>query len=352
MPAVTIRDVARHADVSVASASRALNGHPSVTPATRERVIEAARLLDYVPHLGARSLSMRRTGMIGVVLPDLFGEFFSEIIRGIDRGVRRRGLHLLLSNMHGGADETASALRAMRGRVDGLLVMSPEVGPSFIESHLPADLPAVILNGPPGATGRTSLGIDNAAGVRAAVRHLVDQGCRQLAHIAGPAGNTDADERAAAFRASVAEELGIADPLVVPGDFGVATGAEAGRWLAAMRERVDGVFAANDIMAIGCMTALVEAGVRVPLDMAIVGFDDVPVAQYVSPALTTLGVDIAGMGTRAVDLLIETIERPDATDRGHQRLVPVLAARASSLRRPAAPTNNDNPELRDMGRLT
>src|SRR3546814_15975031 len=115
----TIRDVARAAQVSVASASRALNGHHSVTPATRERVLSAAQALNYVPHIGARSLSTRRSNTIGVVLPDLFGEFFSESIRGIDRAAHRRGLQLQLYNMPGNDDEPGRAIPPLRGRDDG-----------------------------------------------------------------------------------------------------------------------------------------------------------------------------------------------------------------------------------------
>ena len=127
MPDATIRDVARRAQVSVASVSRALNGLANVSDATKARVSEAALALGYVPHAGARSLSLARTNAIGVVLPDLHGEFFSEIVRGMDREASRRGYLLLLSNLHAGGDQGAQALRAMRGRVDGLIVMAPHL---------------------------------------------------------------------------------------------------------------------------------------------------------------------------------------------------------------------------------
>ena len=140
---VTIRDVARAAKVSVATVSRALNGHENVTEAVRRRVLAVASELRYSPHHAARSLSSRRTHTIGVVLPDLHGEFFSELMRGIDQVARERGLHLLVSSYHGHPEEQAAALRAMRGRVDGLLVMSPHAGdPDFLTENLAA-LPAV-----------------------------------------------------------------------------------------------------------------------------------------------------------------------------------------------------------------
>lgn len=356
MPTATIRDVARIASVSVASASRALNGHSSVTPATRMRVLEAAAALNYVPHLGARSLSTKRSNTIGVVLPDLFGEFFSEIIRGIDYAAHRRGLQLLLSNMHGSAQETAAALRAMRGRVDGLLVMSPQLDADFLSHNLPKGLPTVVMNGRIDGARHASIAIDNRAGAHAAVSHLVAQGCKTIAHFAGPEGNADADERALGFREAVAEMLGDSDPLIIAGDFGEDAGIAAGERLAAQHRGVDGVFSANDIMAIGGMTALIEAGVSIPTDVAVVGFDDVPIARYVTPSLSTMRVHIAELGERALDRLvetIETIETDDAPEAVAEFLVPELVVRASSARTASATTTTTtSPDYRKQGRVT
>ncbi|WP_245968361.1 LacI family DNA-binding transcriptional regulator [Hephaestia caeni] len=327
----TIRDVARAAEVSVASASRALNGHHSVTPATRERVLSAAQALNYVPHLGARSLSTRRSNTIGVVLPDLFGEFFSEIIRGIDRAAHRRGLQLLLSNMHGNADETALAIRAMRGRVDGLLVMSPEIDADVLVANLPTGLPAVVMGARLDGAGHASIVIDNHAGAWAAVEHLVAQGCTRLAHIAGPADNADALERARGFREAARALLGDETPLVLPGDFSEEAGVAAAGALRA-RGDIDGVFSANDIMAIACMVSLIEGGVAVPEKVAIIGFDDVPIARFVTPRLSTMGIRIADLGARALDRLIEAIDDPAAPAGEPDHLMPELLVRASSLR--------------------
>ena len=127
MPDATIRDVARRAQVSVASVSRVLNRLENVSDATRARVADAVRELGYVPHAGARSLSLARTNAIGVVLPDFHGEFFSEIVRGMDREASRRGYMLLLSNVHAGSEQSENTLRAMRGRVDGLIILAPHL---------------------------------------------------------------------------------------------------------------------------------------------------------------------------------------------------------------------------------
>ncbi|URW75478.1 LacI family transcriptional regulator [Sphingomonas donggukensis] len=325
----TIRDVARAAGVSVASASRAMNGHSNVTTKTRERVEAAAAALDYVPHLGARSLTMAKTNTIGVVLPDLFGEFFSEIIRGIDRVAHAGGLQLLLANMHGERAETAHAIRAMRGRVDGLLIMSPDVDADFLNANLPRGLPAVVLNGHITGVGHGSLSIDNGAGARAMVAHLVARGHRRIAHIAGPSGNSDADQRLAGFRAAMAELVGDTAPRVFAGDFTEAAGEAAGRAIAA-DGGIDAVFAANDVMAVGCMAALADAGVAVPGDVAVAGFDDVPIARYVTPGLTTMRVHIADLGARAFERLAALIAEPGVATPPDETLAPELVVRGSA----------------------
>ncbi|MFZ5637179.1 MAG: LacI family DNA-binding transcriptional regulator [Pseudomonadota bacterium] len=330
---VTIRDVARVAKVSVATVSRALNGHDNVTEEVRRRVLAVAHELRYSPHHAARSLSSRRTHTIGVVLPDLHGEFFSELMRGIDQVARERGLHLLVSSYHGHPEEQASALRAMRGRVDGLLVMSPHAGDlDFLSENLAA-LPAVLINSQPTDGDQIALGIDNYGGARTLVEHLIATGHRRIAFIAGPEHNFDAHERLRGFRDAM-RAIGQADPWVVPGDFGEASGHAAGRMLLDAKARPDAVFAANDMMALGCLFAFSQAGVRVPKDIALAGFDDIPLARYVVPSLTTMRVNIAELGAHAMRMLLDL---RDGTDPGHRQapMVPELIVRESTVAKAA-----------------
>lgn len=326
--AITIRDVARAAGVSVASASRAMNGHSNVGDAMMRRVTEAARALRYVPHLGARSLSTRQTAAIGVVLPDLFGEFFSEMIRGIDSAAHSEGLQLLLANMHGDARETEVALRAMRGRVDGLIVMSPTAGPEFLARHLPDGLPTVVING--GGEGHSCIIVDSHAGARAAVAHLVERGATRIAHIAGPNDNGDARERLRGFREAVADMLGDDDPIIFQGDFNDESGRAAGTALAGDLRGVDAVFAANDMMAVGCLDVLAEAGIAVPDAVMVVGFDDVPIARYARPSLSTMRVAIADIGRRSFERLQAAIAHPEEPPSPPDRIVPQLVVRGST----------------------
>ncbi|WP_407351334.1 LacI family DNA-binding transcriptional regulator [Luteimonas sp. R10] len=322
---VTIKDVAREANVSVATVSRALNGHDNVAEEVRQRVLGVADRLRYSPHHAARSLSSRRTQTIGVVLPDLYGEFFSELMRGIDLVARERGLHLLVSSYHGDPAAQGAALRAMRGRVDGLLVMSPFVGErGFLERSLAPALPAVLINSGD-ADDHPVIRVDSYGGARAMVRHLAEAGHRDIAFIAGPDGNFDARERLRGYRDALAEMLPGAEPRVLPGDFDEASGHRAGRELLAADARPDAVFAANDMMALGCLFAFSQAGVRVPDDIALAGFDDIPLARYVHPSLTTMRVDIAELGGAALRALLQEHQGGRVT-----ALVPELVVRESS----------------------
>jgi LacI family transcriptional regulator len=330
MGEATIRDVARRAEVSVASVSRALNGLNNVRGETRERIIAAAAELGYVPHAGARSLSLARAHAIGVVLPDLHGEFFSECVRGMDREASRRGYLLLLSNMHDDSEQSAAALRTMRGRVDGLLVMAPHIAPESLERALPAALPAVLINAPGEVASRPSLRLDNRAGARAMVEHLLANGYRHVVHIAGPEGNVDAQERLQGFRDALAELAPGMPVRIIAGDFNEEAGEAAAQQILSSGEPCDAVFAANDMMAIGCLYALRQAGRRVPEDVAVAGFDDVPLARYL--ALTTIEVRIAEIGARAVSRLIDMIEGKGAGS-GIELQAPQLVARATTAPR-------------------
>ena len=300
MPA-TIRDVARAAGVSVATVSRALNGADNVLPETRQRIQEAAKALRFTPSGAARSLITRRTDTVGALLPDLFGEYFSELIRGIDQAARARGLHLLVSSSHGDADEAAAAMRAMNGRVDGLIVMSPHADANFLQHNLPGSLPAVLLNTGAELAGHARFVVDNFGGAQAMTRHLAASGRKRIAFIGGPQGNHEAQERLRGYRAGLKSGMKEA---VFEGDFTEEAGWAAGRRIAQTKPRPDAVFAANDMMAVGCLAALREAGLRVPEDVALGGFDDIPIARYITPALSTIRVPIAALGAAAPVCLV------------------------------------------------
>lgn len=325
----TIRDVAKLAGISVASVSRVLNGHSKVTPETREKVLSAVNALGYSPNLAARSLSTSRTQAIGVVLPDMHGEFFSELLRGMDRAASEKGYLLLLSNIHADALVAGQVLAALRGRVDGLVVMAPQLDEEVRERALPRNLPVVLVNSP-GRRGRPTLRIDNAAGVAAMVKHLLESGRRMIVHLAGVAENIDAIERRQAYLDAMARLAPDLPVRVVQGNFDEASGEALVRTLLAEGLPVDAILAANDMMALGALQTLRNAGVAVPERVAVSGFDDVPLARYLD--LTTVAVDIAGLGARAVEVLISTLQDqpgPVETEFCETRLIVRATTRAA-----------------------
>jgi LacI family transcriptional regulator, galactose operon repressor len=327
---MTITDVAREAHVSVASVSRVVNGHTNVLPETRLRITEVIDRLRYVPHTAARSLITRRTHVIGVLLPDLYGGFFSELIRGIDAAARELGLHLLLSSSHGDATEMAAAIRAMRGRVEGLLVLAPQLDAAGL-GELDAEVPTVFMNSRVDDGVSSSLAIDSYGGARAMVRHLVGRGHRSIAHVTGPVDNFDSHERERGYRDELAASLPRARPLVVRGDFTETSGYAAGRELGARAKlpRPAAVFAANDVMAIGCLAAAGALGLAVPGDIAVAGFDDIPLAAYVRPTLTTMRVPIVELGRGAVTQLAAAIAAPGTARAVTTTFPPELVVRES-----------------------
>ena len=312
--AVTMREVARQAGVSVATVSRVLNASGPVGEATRQRILQTAGRLRYVPNGTARNLTTSTTATVGVLLPNLYGDFYSEVIRGVEGAARSARYHVLLSSVHDGPDELTAALRTLVGRVDGLVVMSPDVEGDVLRAGLPAGLPVVVLGG--AVPGHGAVAIDNEAAARAMTAHLVGLGHRRVTLLGGPPSNADARARHDGYRRALADAGLAYDPaLVLEGDFTEASGYASAAPLLALSPRPTALFAANDAMAIGALRALREAGLDVPGDVALAGFDDVPVARYVTPALTTVHVPIDEIGARAVEAVLSAVRTPAAPPR-------------------------------------
>jgi LacI family transcriptional regulator len=328
---VTIKQVAREAGVSIATVSRVLNGTGPVREETRRRVLEVSDRLRYVPHIAARSLITHRTQTVGVLLPDLYGEFYSELIRGIDSSARGHGYQLLLAGSHGSGSDLEAALRATRGRVDGLIVMSPDVSARKLQANLPAELPVVLLNSPVDRPPHQVLRVDNHGGASSMVRHLASLGHRRIGFVKGPAHNLDARERLRGFREALREVRGDASPsLIIEGDFTEDAGHRAGRRLLELARRPTAVFAANDAMAIGLLSALSDAGVRVPQEISVAGFDDIPLARFTSPPLTSVRVPILELGSRALELLLARLSEGGRRGERLEVLPTALVARGST----------------------
>jgi LacI family transcriptional regulator len=325
--AATIHDVAARAGVSVATVSRVLNGIAVVREET-SRDVRAAKFLRYVPNVAARSLSIRRSQTIGIVLPDVHGEFFSEVIRGIDLAARHEGYHILVSGSHSDPGEMLEVVETMRGRVDGLMIMAPDVTLAPIEELRARELPVVLLNAAAGAGD--AITIDNFGGARAVMRHLHELGHTRIAFVCGPLHNADARERLRGYRHAMRGlEAAALRALEFQGAFTEESGFAAGQKIAAALPLPTAVFAANDSMAVGALAAFAAAGIRVPESMSVVGFDDIPIARYVAPPLTTMRVDIAELGRRAFALLLDIIINPAAHTARRERVATTLVVRGS-----------------------
>jgi LacI family transcriptional regulator len=302
---VTIRDVARAAGVSIATVSRVLNGSTKVNAETRRRVREAAAKLDYWPNGAARSLTSSRTNTLGILLPDLFGEFFSEVIRGIDHAARREKLQVLVSSSHADTEAMLTAARSMRGRIDGLIAMAPEKGSGEAIERIAQQFPVVLMSPRVAPDGCSSISIANYEGAYAMVDHLLGIGHAEIAMLKGPPGNVDAEERLRGYRDAARQAGRVPRPdLEIEGDFTESSGYQAAFEVLRRRPYPTAVFAANDNMALGFLSAMSDLGVEVPGEMAVTGFDDIAISQYLKPPLTTVRVDAYAFGERAVGLWI------------------------------------------------
>jgi len=313
---VTIRDVAEEASVSATTVSRVFNHDHLVNSETREHVLEVAQRMGYSPDATARSLSSGRTHSIGVILPAPHGEFFSELIRGLDDAAQEADHFLLIASSHYNPDEGKSALESLAGRVDGLVMMTPRARPDPLTEDM--DLPVVFVNSDLRDGSFDLYRMENREGAAHAVRHLIEAGHSRIAAITGPPGSYDVERRMEGYREALAEH-GLAEGPLVEGDFTQKSGYEAGKKLLDLEDLPDAVFACNDYMAIGAMLAFQESGLRVPDDIAVTGFDDITSARYANPPLTTVRVPVYELGRRAGERLLERIQssRPPETETFH-----------------------------------
>jgi len=327
---VTIKDVAREAKVSVATVSRVLNGSGPVSEETGRLIREVAGRMRYVPHNGARSLITSKTQTLGVLLPELYGEFFSEVIRGMDDTAQRHGFHLMISRSYADKHGIETAVRAMRGRVDGVVLMSPDLDADSL-LDVPSTIPVVLLCSVSRGNEIDSLTIQNCRGAREMVTHLVSLGHKRIAIIKGSARNYDAAERLRGYRMAL-REGGITPEATLEreGDFTEAGGYAATIELLAMQKRPTAIFAANDSMAIGALSALRESGVQVPDEMAVAGFDDIPLARFMDPPLSSVHVPICELGARAVELLLHGVTHKNDHPRRRERVSTELVIRRST----------------------
>jgi LacI family transcriptional regulator len=326
----TIKEVAKKAHVSTATVSRVFNNSGPVGEATRQRVMEISRKLHYTPNQAGRMLSTQRSDALGLLMPDLHGGFFSEVIRGMDLAAQKSHYHILVSSSHNHKDEIRGGIEMMRGRVDGLIIMSPDIDAHTLNNNLPKSLPVVLLNCFVDGDSFDSLNIDNYNGAYQVVRHLVEHGHKRIAMIKGKVKNYDASERTRGFRAAVRDlGLDLAYCYEAEGNFSGESGYSAMKKILEFSPHPTAVFAANDSMAIGAISALREQNIKVPGDIALVGFDDIPIAEFMLPPLSSVRVKISELGTLAVHRLVHAIREKNNHEKQKIIIPTTLVARES-----------------------
>lgn len=324
-----MHDVARLAGVSHQTVSRVLNGHPNVRAATRDRVLQAIRQLNYRPNTLARGLVTRRSKTIGVISFDsrLFGP--ASTLLAIEHAARAAGYSVTISSLAQlDAASVRSTVSAMAGQsVDGAIVIAPRESAARGLRDLRPGLPVVAVEA--GYGGEIPVvSVDQFRGARLATDHLLALGHRTVWHLAGPSDWLEARERVEGWRASL-DAAGVAAPPVLSGDWSPESGYRAGVQLAAKPE-VTAVFAANDQMALGVLYAFHEAGVSVPEEVSVVGFDNLPESAFFMPSLTTVHQDFDEVGRRGLKLLVDIMDgRSDHVD-PPARVPATLVTRLSS----------------------
>jgi LacI family transcriptional regulator len=309
---VTIVDVARAAGVSYSTVSRVLNGYEFVRESTRQKVLAAADQLGYVANLSARSLAGGRSQIIGVVVPGLDNGYIGEIVRGIDEELARVNYDLMLYTTHRRLGKEGQYVSAIaNGLADGLLLIVPLVPDEILKALPQIDFPHVMID--QSEPSNTSMVVDatNWQGAYDGTSYLIGLGHRRIGHITGTPELTSAGERIDGYRAALRDH-GIAydAQLVVEGDFYHGGGMAGAAALLDLPERPTAIFAANDLSALGAMEVIRAHGLRMPEDMSVLGFDDIPHAQIAYPKLTTVRQPLAQMGRVAVRLLLDQIEQP------------------------------------------
>jgi len=314
-----MRDVAERAGVSVTTVSHVVNETRSVSDELRGRVLLAMEELGYQPNVLARSLRRKKTHTIGIIIPDSSNPFFAEVARGVEDTSFEQGYSVILCNSDDDLDKELLYTNVLAEKqVDGILFMAAGVSTEHIRALQARSMPLVVVDRDIPGVAVDSVFTDNARGGWLATRHLVDLGHRRIGCIAGPLDVTSSAERITGYRQALAEG-GIPrdDQLVVKGDFQYQSGYQAAQQLLAIDDPPTAIFACNDLMAVGAISAVLVLGRAVPADLSVVGFDDVSLSSFTNPPLTTIAQPKYDMGLLAMTMLLERMGDRDMPPRRH-----------------------------------
>ena len=314
---VSIKDIAKEIGVSHSTVSRALSDSPLVKAETKARIQQLAQEMGYTPDAIARSLVTQKTRTVGIVVTTITDPFIVEVVQGVEDAAQENNYSVILASSASEPERELAAVEMLRAkRVDGLIVTSSRVGALYLEHLERIDVPVVLINNHNEQSGRYtfSVTVDNRHGGHQAAAHLIRRGHRRIAYISGPANHSDDVERMAGYRLAL-DEAGISfDPaLVLPGNGRIDGGERALSALMDLAEQPTAVFCYNDMTAIGLISAARHAAISVPDDLAVVGFDDIPMAAHFCPPLTTIAQPQRAMGQQAMNMALALMAADDSS---------------------------------------
>ncbi len=327
---LTLEDIAHLSGVSRSTVSRVINGDENVSPATRQRVLDVIRQHNYQPNQAARRLAAGRTDTFGLVIPAASGAtfsnpYFSQIIQGVSNTCSQQDYSLMLWLSDLEHEQRILRHLANNNLMDGVVVSFTLANDPIVETLARGQLPFVIIGHHPNP-GINSVDIDHRQAAYLATRHLVEHGYRRVATISGPRAQIAGQDRLKGFTQALSEAGLFDNSLIAQGDFGESSGYTAMQGL--LPKNPEAVFAANDLMATGAYRAIYEAGLKIPDDIAVIGFDDIPIAAQLHPPLTTIRQPLLRLGQLAVERLIEILREPQSPPR-QTTLVPEFVLRQS-----------------------
>ncbi len=305
--AATIKEVALKANVSIATVSRVLNNDPRVAKQTYARIRQIANQLNYKPNILARNFVKGKTNLIGLILPEIIDEFFTEIIKGVDEVLYGMGYYTIVASSHkykSLKEEITTFIN--NGLISGLILLAPELNEKLKSVLKKSSIPIVLISSDPSLNNFDRIALDNYKGALQMTEYLIrEKKYTRLAHITGPAANNDSELRKKGFVDACKKHK--VNYSIEVGDFSQESGYNCCRKLLSGKNKPGVIFAGNDMMALGCYDYVQKAGLKIPADIGIAGFDDIFVSQYLSPSLTTVRINIEEIGKHAAGTLIQRI---------------------------------------------
>jgi len=312
----TISDVARVAGVSLMSVSRAMNNRPGLSEETRQRILEVADQLGYRPSSVARALATRQTSTIGLVMPDVANPFFAQIARGAEDAAYENGYGVFLINTAEDTDREKAALDSLwQKEIDGAILCSPRLLLEELKPYLTRFPATVLVNRELDASlpNVATINVDDRLGAQQATSYLIESGRKQIAFVAGPATSISSQRRLDGYRLGLDAAQREFDPSLVEYCSPTTEGGNTAALTLLFRNlSVDAIFCFNDLVAIGVAQACTEHGMNIPLDIAVIGADDIPLASLVRPKLSTLGINQYEIGRTTIKVLIEMFDKSSA----------------------------------------